>query len=114
MTLQDVIFTASGNAGDSVWMRSTLGKSAFVGGCTLNDGISPEAVAAIYYENANTSVIPTTKSSVPESYIETCENDPLDLSVPKFPLTPKEPTTVETINVTYQSNGTVGNVLCLG
>lgn len=36
----DVVVEASGKSTDAVWMRSTLGKSAFDGGCTLNDGVS--------------------------------------------------------------------------
>ena len=103
----DVIFEASGSANDSVWMRSTLGTSAFAGGCTLNDGISPEAVAAIYYESANSSSIPTTTSTVPSSEIESCQNDDLSETTPNFSLTPAaKPASSENIDITYQSNGT--------
>lgn len=103
----DVIVKATGKPTDAVWMRSTLGTSAFVGGCTLNDGISPEAVAAIYYENANTSAIPTTVSSVPVSKIETCANDPLSETVPYFSITPPpNPETTQDISITYGFNGT--------
>jgi hypothetical protein len=100
----DVLVKATGNPTDAVWMRSSLGKSAFVGGCTLQDGISPEAVAAIYYEQANTSAIPTTTSSVPESQIDTCVNDPLSAAVPYFSLTPTpNPQTTQEFNITFQS-----------
>ena len=103
----DVLLKATGKPTDAVWMRSTLGASAFDGGCTLNDGISPEAVAAIYYEDANTSAIPTTTSSVPTSKIETCDNDALSGTVPYFSLTPDpNPETSQQIDITYQSNGT--------
>jgi FtsP/CotA-like multicopper oxidase with cupredoxin domain len=103
----DVIVKATGKPTDTVWMRSTLGKSAFDGGCTLNDGISPEAVAAIYYEKANTSAIPTTTSSVPDSGIELCANDALTSTVPYFSLTPPpKPETTQEVSITYQSNGT--------
>ncbi|TKA79175.1 hypothetical protein B0A55_03491 [Friedmanniomyces simplex] len=103
----DVLFKATGKPTDAVWMRSTLGTSAFVGGCTLNDGISPEAVAAIYYQSANTSIVPTTASTVPSSEIETCANDPLSSTVPTFKMTPpSKPHTEQIINITYQSNGT--------
>lgn len=103
----DVVVEASGNPTDAVWMRSTLGTSAFVGGCTLNDGISPEAVAAIYYEKANTSVIPTTESTVASSEIESCQNDPLSETVPAYSITPPaNPATEEVLSITYQSNGT--------
>lgn len=103
----DIIVKATGQPTDAVWMRSTLGLSAFVGGCTLNDGISPEAVAAIYYEKANTSAIPTTVSSVPQSAIEDCNNDPLSSTVPYFSLTPPaQPDTTQQVDITFQSNGT--------
>ena len=103
----DVLVKASGKSTDAVWMRSTLGTSAFVGGCTLNDGVSPEAVAAIYYENANISAVPTTVSTVAASDILNCLNDDLSLTVPAFSITPPaKPTTQENLNITYQSNGT--------
>ncbi|KAK3111597.1 hypothetical protein LTR53_012994 [Teratosphaeriaceae sp. CCFEE 6253] len=103
----DVLFKATGKPTDSVWMRSTLGPSAFVGGCTLNDGVSPEAVAAIYYQKANMSSVPTTVSTVPASEIVNCANDALSSTVPPFKLTPTtKPHTEQTINITYQSNGT--------
>ena len=102
----DVVVKATGKPTDTVWMRSTLGKSAFDGGCTLNDGISPEAVAAIYYENANTTAVPTTTSSVSNALIETCENDDLSKTVPYFSLTPPAPETTQDVAITFQSNGT--------
>ncbi|KAK4570010.1 hypothetical protein LTR86_002980 [Recurvomyces mirabilis] len=103
----DVIFKANGKPTDAVWMRSTLGPSAFVGGCTLNDGISPEAVAAIYYQHANQSAIPTTNSSVPLSEILRCQNDDLSMTQPSYSITPPiVPSTTQVINITYQSNGT--------
>ncbi|KAK5119983.1 hypothetical protein LTR85_007059 [Meristemomyces frigidus] len=102
-----LVFTANGEATDAVWMRSTLGTSAFVGGCTLNDGISPEAVAAIYYQSANTSAIPTTESTVSSSEIENCANDALTTTVPAYGIAPPTtPTTEEIINITFSSNGT--------
>lgn len=102
----DVIVEASGKSTDAVWMRSTLGKSAFDGGCTLNDGISPEAVAAIYYEKANDTAIPKTTSSIPDSAIETCENDALDQTVPYLSLQPTGNPTSQQLDITYASNGT--------
>lgn len=103
----DVVFTANGKSGDAVWMRSTVGKSAFVGGCSLTDGISPEAVAAIYYENANSTAVPQTTSSVSDTAINTCQNDPLSDTVPAFTMTPPAtPAHTEQIDVTFQSNGT--------
>jgi FtsP/CotA-like multicopper oxidase with cupredoxin domain len=103
----DIVVKATGKPTDAVWMRSTLGKSAFVGGCNLLDGVSPEAVAAIYYQNANTTAVPTTKSAVSDAAINTCANDPLSASVPYYRITPdpKPPVTKE-LDITFQSNGT--------
>lgn len=103
----DVVIEATGKPTDAVWMRSTLGPSAFVGGCTLNDGVSPEAVAAIYYEKANTSAVPTTQSAVSQSDILRCQNDDLSETTPAYKITPpSHPTTQEIINITYGTNGT--------
>ena len=103
----DIIVEATGKPTDAVWMRSTLGKSAFIGGCNLLDGISPEAVAAIYYQNANTSAIPTTKSAVSDAAINSCSNDPLTAAVPYYRITPDpSPAVTKQIDITFQSNGT--------
>jgi FtsP/CotA-like multicopper oxidase with cupredoxin domain len=103
----DIIVKATGKPTDAVWMRSTLGKSAFVGGCNLLDGISPEAVAAIYYQNANTTAVPTTVSAVSESAINNCANDPLTAAVPYYRITPDpNPSVTKQLDMTFQSNGT--------
>lgn len=100
----DVLFKATGKPTDAVWMRSTLGTPNTA--CTLNDGVSPEAVAAIYYEKADTSSIPKTTSSVAESKIANCLNDKLERTTPYYSLTPTEPDNVQRIRVTFGSNGT--------
>lgn len=103
----DIIVEATGSANSSAWMRSTLGKSAFVGGCTLNDGISPEAVAAIYYQAADNTTVPTTSSTVTDAEIGNCANDALTASVPYYRITPpSQPAVTEEINIQYLSNGT--------
>ena len=103
----DVLVKATGNPTDAVWMRSTLGPSAFAGGCTLNDGVSPEAVAAIYYEQANTSTLPTTTSSISSVKIGSCYNDALSATVPYYPIAPPpNPQSTQQMNITFQSNGT--------
>lgn len=103
----DIVVEATGKPSDAVWMRSTLGKSAFVGGCNLIDGISPEAVAAIYYQSANTTAIPTTSSSVTDDQLYSCQNDDLTKSVPYYSITPEaQPSTTKQIDITFQSNGT--------
>ncbi|KAF2721326.1 multicopper oxidase [Polychaeton citri CBS 116435] len=103
----DVVVEATGNPTDAVWMRSSLGKTAFSGGCTLHDGVSPEAVAAIYYQKANTSAIPKTTSLVASASMDYCGNDNLTTTVPYYPIRPQHrPGITHHINITYQSNGT--------
>ena len=103
----DVLFTPTGSAKSAVWMRSTLGISAFDGGCTLNDGVSPEAVAAIYFNDADDTLLPNTTSSVTTAEILNCNGDSLNMTTPYLSLTPAtNPTITEQIDITYQSNGT--------
>jgi FtsP/CotA-like multicopper oxidase with cupredoxin domain len=103
----DVVVTATGKPTDAVWMRAELGPSAFVGGCSLPDGVSPTGLAAIYYESANTKKTPKTNSSVTMQELTRCENDPLTEGVPftPYPIV-TQPDTVQQIDVTFQSNGT--------
>ncbi|QIW99529.1 hypothetical protein AMS68_005047 [Peltaster fructicola] len=103
----DIIVKANGSSRDAVWMRSDLGKSAFVGGCTLTDGISPLAVAAIYYQDADKNAEPNTTSSVTAEQINSCKNDPLEDTVPYYAITPAaNPAVTTKVDITYQSNGT--------
>lgn len=98
----DIIVEATGNYGDAVWMRSNIAVQ-----CSLVDGISPNAVAVIYYEGADTNSVPTTVSTVPQSELETCGNDALDMTQPFSPMTPSaNPSTVETISITLMQNNT--------
>lgn len=101
----DIVVKATGKPTDAVWMHSTLGRSAFDGGCNLIDGILLEAVAAIYYQSANTCAVPTTVSKVPQAAIDSCDNDALTQSVPYFRITrdPK-PSVTKQIDITFQSN----------
>jgi FtsP/CotA-like multicopper oxidase with cupredoxin domain len=103
----DVIVTATGKPTDAVWMRSALGPSAFVKGCSLPDGVSPTGLAAIYYESADTKKTPKTTSSVTVQQLTKCENDPLTQGVPltPYPIV-AQPETVQQIDITFQSNGT--------
>jgi hypothetical protein len=86
-------------------MRSNLGAGR--GGCSFTDGISTEAVAAVYYQNANTSSLPTTTSGLTSGQLNDCGNDPLSETVAFCPITPDpNPPTTDTIEITFGSNGT--------
>jgi FtsP/CotA-like multicopper oxidase with cupredoxin domain len=101
----DVVVTATGTSGQAYWMRSDLGNLG--AGCSVTDGVSPEAVAAVYYQGANTNAVPTTTSSVTTAQLTHCGNDPLASTVALCALTPDpNPPTVQDIDITFGSNGT--------
>ncbi len=52
----DVLVKATGNPTDAVWMRSDVS-----GTCSVSN--QPHALAAIYYEKANTTQAPTTTAT---------------------------------------------------
>ncbi|EON65989.1 hypothetical protein W97_05232 [Coniosporium apollinis CBS 100218] len=101
----DVVVEAKGNPSGAYWMRASLGRG--LGACSLVDGVSPNAVAAIYYESANTSAVPASVSDITEARIKTCQNDDLALVTPLFPITPDpNPTQTQQLDITFGSNGT--------
>ncbi|KAK4985195.1 hypothetical protein LTR28_002200, partial [Elasticomyces elasticus] len=109
----EVVVEATGESTDSVWMRITEGPSglgpAGNTGCSLNDGKAFETTAAIYYENADTEVAPTTKTSInPSRYLFplNCNNQPLDITVPAYAMPVKEPTATLSFLMTGGVNAT--------
>ncbi|KAL1392058.1 Cupredoxin [Phyllosticta capitalensis] len=98
----DIIVEATGKSGDAVWMRSILTSD-----CSLVDGVSPVAVAAIYYEGADTNSIPTTESSITEEQLKYCGNDDIDKSEPLYSITPDpNPEISLEVDIKFQWNGT--------
>lgn len=97
----DVIVEAKLPAGSAVFMRSFISK--------CSDGAQPLALAAIYYDGADTTKTPT---SIATPIDDTrCANDPLDLTVPFFPFpATTSPATTQKIAITIGANAT-GNVL---
>jgi len=82
-------------------MRSALG------GCSFTDGISPDAVAAVYYESADTTSTPQTTSDATTAQLTFCGNDPLNITTALCAVTPDpNPATSEEIDITFASNGT--------
>ena len=98
----DVIVEAIGNPGDAFWMRSQLAQGFR---CTLTDGISPNALAAVYYEDANTDAIPESTSDVTQAQLQQCKNDPITLGIPLCKIPVEEPDHVERVDMLFQSNG---------
>ena len=99
----DVIIEATGNPSDTFWMRSQLAQGFR---CTLTDGISPNALAAVYYEDADTDAIPQSTSDVTQAQLEQCKNDPIELGIPLCKIPLGEPDHVERVDFEFRSNGT--------
>lgn len=79
--------------------------------CSLTDGTVSEAVAAIYYEEASNTTIPTTNSSVTTAQLSYCNNDDLSVTKPYFPITPDaNPSTSSDLIIEYRTNATDYNV----
>ncbi|KAK3398805.1 Cupredoxin [Sordaria brevicollis] len=98
----DVLVTATGSSTDAVWMRSDVSEM-----CSVSS--QGHALAAIYYEDADTSVLPnTTATTYDESY---CGNVPLSLTTPLYPIRPpSKPETTITLDIKFAANST-GNKL---
>ncbi|PQE04935.1 multicopper oxidase protein [Rutstroemia sp. NJR-2017a BBW] len=79
----DVLVKASGSKTDAVWMRSDLDVPCMALTCTNSHGL-----AAVYYDNANTTVVPTTIGASWDS--NDCANDPLYLTTPYTPIKPPD------------------------
>ncbi|KAI4629445.1 uncharacterized protein J4E87_003709 [Alternaria ethzedia] len=99
----DVIVEAIGKPSDTFWMRSQLAQGFR---CTLTDGISPNALAAVYYENASTDAIPKSTSDVTKEQLEQCKNDPITQGIPLCKVPLEEPDHVERVDFDFRSNGT--------
>lgn len=94
----DVIVEATAPDKSAVYMRSAVSKT-----CSVSK--QPLALAAIYYDGADTNSVPTsTATNYDDSH---CGNDPLDKTIPffSFPSTPAPATTAK-IGITIHTNAT--------
>ncbi|KAL9098110.1 MAG: hypothetical protein Q9163_006167, partial [Psora crenata] len=98
----DVIVEAKMPSDSAVWMRSDISAT-----CALAN--NPHALAAIYYERADTNAKPTTQAT---NYDDShCGNDPLSQTTPFFPFpATTNPATTQEIDITVGANAS-GNVL---
>jgi FtsP/CotA-like multicopper oxidase with cupredoxin domain len=99
----DIVVEATGKPGDSYWMRSQLAQGSY---CTLTTGISPDALAAVYYEDADTDDIPRSTSSISAEKIAACKNDDSTLAIPLCKIPISTPDVTKRIEFDYKSNGT--------
>jgi len=77
-------------------------------GCSANDNISPEAIAAIYYDGADTNSLPNTQSGLSTTDLLNCANDDLSLTQPLCPVDLSNiiPEVTVTIEIDLVNNGT--------
>jgi FtsP/CotA-like multicopper oxidase with cupredoxin domain len=103
----DVIVEAVGDSNTAYWMRSQLGTPGPTC-CSLPDGVSPNALAVVYYENAGDTAVPTTTTDVTDAQILDCGNDPLTKTVPLYTDCAKTNGSVTTqeLDINITNNGT--------
>jgi hypothetical protein len=89
-------------------MRSELGNALDTNnpGCSLSDGVSTQATAGVFYQDADTDSLPTTTASWTTAQLQHCGNDDLSLTTAFCKETLPTPATTETVDITFSSNGT--------
>ena len=101
-----VIIEATRSPGDTFWMRGLIAPR-----CSLNDGVSPLALAAVYYDGADTTARPNSTSSVPQAALDRCANDPLDSTNPTYPLdVAAKASTLQELHIEFKQNQTHHNL----
>ncbi|PBP25971.1 ascorbase and Cu-oxidase [Diplocarpon rosae] len=95
----DVLVTANvGKSNSAFWMRSNIST-------ICSAAVQPNALAAIYYDGADTSKAPTSNAwNVPDP--GSCTNDNLSLTVPTFPIAVATPSTTQTYDINSFRNST--------
>lgn len=93
----DIVVEGTSDSDAAVFMRS------FISGCSA--GKQPLALAAIYYENADTTKTPTSNATTFDD--SHCGNDSLNKTTPFFPFpATSAPATTETVDITIARNAT--------
>ncbi|CAF9905675.1 hypothetical protein IMSHALPRED_003923 [Imshaugia aleurites] len=93
----DVIVEGIGKPDSAYWMRSNITQH-----CSQAD--QPDALAVIYYESADTTVVPTTTAQIFDD--SSCGNDNLSLTIPYFPFpATSNPATTQDVVITGKPNG---------
>ncbi|KAI8627907.1 multicopper oxidase [Xylariaceae sp. FL1651] len=91
----DVVVKADGNPKSAYWLRSNL--------TSCSSAKQPFALAAIYYNKANTSAVPTsTPWDVPDP--GTCANDDLNITEPYYPIALPEPSWIQNMDIAAYRN----------
>ncbi|CAG8974793.1 hypothetical protein HYALB_00000405 [Hymenoscyphus albidus] len=102
----DVLVKASYKSGSAFWMRANISTP-----CSATK--NPNALAAIYYDGADTSKAPkSTAWNVPDP--ATCANDDLSKTVPTYKIPAKTPTTTVNLDIGFFVNETKSFLWTLG
>lgn len=103
----EVVVEAVGSSDGAYWMRSQLGPAG-PACCSLPDGVSPNALAVVYYEDADNTAVPNTTSDVTLDQLQTCANDPLNETTPLFPISAdtESPVATQELHIDIINNGT--------
>lgn len=95
----EIIVEGTGTPKDAVWMRSDL----IPGLCGFTN--QPHALAAIYYEDADTSATP--QSTATPYQADGCRNVDLSVNEPFYPMQPpSQPAVTTNIDMTFAPNAT--------
>jgi FtsP/CotA-like multicopper oxidase with cupredoxin domain len=94
----DVLVTANGDAQSSYWMRTSAPGGEACGGSN-----TPETLAAIYYEGADFTKLPTTSAAYNETE---CAGDALESIVPEYSITPSPNPFVQDLELSLVMNAT--------
>jgi len=102
----DAIVQALDDAEGAFWMRSSTGTDGALS-CSSMDGISPDALAAVYYESADETAAPKSTSSLTDAQLYNCANDPLTSTEPYVEIKPSlEVSSTQRVDMTLGNNGT--------
>ncbi|KAH6609155.1 multicopper oxidase [Trichoderma cornu-damae] len=98
-----VIVEGTGSVNGSYWMRSNISEI-----CNLP--LQPHGLAAIYYDDADTNALPTSAANFYPGDDGSCTTDPLNVTVPYYPIQPSEPSITQFITINEIVNAT-GNLV---
>ncbi|TVY68778.1 oxidoreductase ptaK [Lachnellula suecica] len=102
----DVLVTANAKSNSAFWMRSNISAT-----CSFSK--QGNALAAIYYDKADTTKSPTsTAQNAPDP--GNCQNDDLSLTVPYYSITPPSPAVTQNLDIANSVNATGHFVWTLG
>jgi Multicopper oxidase len=99
----DVLVEALGQPGDAVWMRTDISTL-----CSHPN--QPHALAAIYYESANTSTTPESTATLYNATVN-CTQISINVTEPYFPQAlPESPAITQNIDILFGPNATGAQV----